>query len=89
MNSNQYIDLIRSQLEQALKPTQLEVLDDSEAHAGHAGARQGGGHYTVRIASPLFEGKKLLETHRMIYNALGDAVGQEIHALRIEIIRDM
>lgn len=78
---------IRDKLEEALQPTQLEVIDESQAHAGHSGHRSGGSHYAVRIASKRFEGKKLLETHRMIYDALGAVVGNEIHALRIEVIR--
>jgi BolA family transcriptional regulator, general stress-responsive regulator len=79
---NNYKDL----LIQALSPTYIELIDESQQHAGHAGARPGGNsHLKLIIASPLFEGKSLLQCHRMIYDTLGDAVGKEIHALSIQI----
>ena len=68
-------------LERAFKPAFLQVKDESHKHAGHAGASQGG-HYQVTIVSGSFEGKKLLEIHRMIYKAL-DPVKSSIHALAI------
>lgn len=80
------IDYIRKQLTEKLSPTQIEVIDDSALHVGHVGAK-GGGHYTVRIAAPAFEGKSLVESHRLVYQALGDVVGHEIHALRIQILK--
>jgi len=73
---------IEELLEQAFKPTQLIVIDESHKHAGHAGALQGG-HYQVIIVSKSFEGKKLLEIHRLIYQAL-DPVKKSIHALAIK-----
>ena len=72
---------IEELLEQAFKPTHLTVIDESHKHAGHAGASQGG-HYQLIIVSKDFEGKKLLETHRMIYQAL-EPVRSSIHALAI------
>jgi BolA protein len=69
-------------LTEAFKPAFLEVIDESHKHAGHAGASQGG-HYQVNIVSKAFEGKKLLETHRMIYQAL-ETVKTSIHALAIK-----
>ena len=68
-------------LNQAFKPSYLQVVDKSHQHAGHAGASQGG-HYQVTIVSKFFDGKKLLETHRMIYKAL-EPVKSSIHALAI------
>jgi BolA protein len=68
-------------LTQAFKPAFLQVIDESYKHAGHAGASQGG-HYQVTIVSKAFEGKKLLESHRMIYQAL-EPVKSSIHALAI------
>jgi len=68
-------------LNQAFKPSFLQVIDESHKHAGHAGASQGG-HYQVIIVSKAFEGKKLLESHRMIYQAL-EPVKSSIHALAI------
>jgi len=72
---------IETLLTQAFRPTYLQVLDESHKHAGHAGASQGG-HYQVTIVSKAFEGKKLLESHRMIYQAL-EPVKSSIHALAI------
>ena len=73
---------IQNLLDQAFKPSFLEIIDDSHKHAGHAGASQGG-HYQVTIVSKSFEGKKLLESHRMIYQAL-EPVKSSIHALAIK-----
>ena len=73
---------IQNLLDQAFKPSFLEVIDESHKHAGHAGASQGG-HYQVTIVSKSFEGKKLLESHRMIYQAL-EPVKSSIHALAIK-----
>uniref|UniRef100_UPI000B35B3F9 BolA family protein n=1 Tax=Crenothrix polyspora TaxID=360316 RepID=UPI000B35B3F9 len=74
-------DLIKKSLTDALKPQLLELLDNSAAHAGHAGARSGGGHYHVTIVAEAFEGKSLVERHQLVYKALGDLMKQEIHAL--------
>ena len=74
---------IEDLLTEAFKPTYLQVVDESHKHAGHAGASQGG-HYQVNIASKSFEGKKLLEAHRMIYQAL-ESVKSSIHALAIKV----
>jgi len=70
-------------LTEAFKPIFLQVIDESHKHSGHAGASQGG-HYQVIIISMAFEGKKLLEAHRMIYQAL-EPVKSSIHALAIKI----
>jgi len=67
----------------ALHPVQLEIIDDSHKHAGHAGARSGGGHYTVHIVSAQFASKATLARHRMIYSALGEMMKHDIHALNI------
>ncbi|MES1982801.1 MAG: BolA family protein [Pseudomonadota bacterium] len=66
-----------------LQPTQIELIDDSHRHAGHAGASGGGGHYRLKIVSAQFAGKPTLARHRMIYSALGEMMKQEIHALNI------
>lgn len=65
-----------------LNPTQIEIVDDSHKHAGHAGARAGGGHYTLNIVSAQFVGLNTLARQRMIYSALGEMMKHnEIHAL--------
>ena len=78
------VDMIREKLTAALTPTRLEIQDDSAKHAGHEGARGGGGHFNVQIVSAEFSGKSLVERHRMVYGALGDAMQNEIHALSIQ-----
>lgn len=74
---------MRSLLEAALAPTELDVHDDSRRHAGHAGARGGQGHFTVEIVSAAFAGKPQLARHRLVYAALGDMMQTDIHALAI------
>lgn len=74
---------IQDLLTKAFKPDFLEVMDESHKHVGHAGASQGG-HYQVIIAAKAFEGKKLLDSHRMIYQAL-EPVKSSIHALAISV----
>ena len=64
----------------------LEILDDSALHAGHAGAREGGGHYRVFIVSPGFEGCSRVLRQRMIYDALGSMMKKDIHALAIRAL---
>ena len=68
----------------ALQPSQIDIVDDSHKHAGHEGARSGGGHYTLYIVSAQFAGKPTLSRHRMIYSALGEMMKHDIHALNIK-----
>ena len=78
------VDMIREKLTAALSPVQLDIIDESHLHAGHPGARSGGGHFNVTIVSNAFEGENLLARHRMVYDALGDAMKTDIHALSIK-----
>ncbi len=80
------IDLIRHSLTTALKPSLLEIIDNSAAHAGHAGAKQGGGHYNVTIVSAAFEKKTLVQRHQLIYAALDELMKHDIHALGINAL---
>jgi BolA protein len=73
---------IRSAVERALAPTQLEIIDDSAAHAGHAGARAGG-HYRLTVVSAAFEGHSQLQRHRLVYAAVGPLMNGGVHALNI------
>lgn len=68
----------------ALAPESLEILDESADHAGHEGARSGGGHYRLTIISPRFAGQSMQARHRMVYDALGPLMTKEIHALAIK-----
>jgi BolA protein len=78
------VSLIRERLQAALQPTYCEVIDESHLHRGHAGARDGRGHFRVKIASPAFAGRTRLEIHRLVYAALGDLMTSDIHALAVE-----
>ena len=77
------VDLIREKLG-TLSPLSLQIDDESAQHAGHAGARDGGGHYRVSIVSAQFAGQSLPARHRMIYGALGPLMRKEIHMLAID-----
>lgn len=67
-----------------LEPIRLEIIDESHKHAGHEGARSGGGHYLLQIVTLQFAGKSALARQRMIYSALGELMKHEIHALNIQ-----
>ncbi|MFO7762508.1 MAG: BolA family protein [Wenzhouxiangellaceae bacterium] len=75
---------IRALLERALAPEALEVIDESHLHVGHAGAQDGRGHFRIRIKASCFAGRSRLARHRMIYQAMGDMMDTDIHALAIE-----
>jgi BolA protein len=70
----------------ALAPEQLEIFDDSAKHAGHEGAKSGGGHYQLVIVSRRFEGLGKLARHRLIYETLAPLMQSEIHALSIQAL---
>lgn len=70
-------------LESEFAPTHLQVKDQSHLHAGHAGARDGMGHFEVTIVAEAFDGKNRIERHRLIYGALGTLMKTDIHALKI------
>jgi len=78
------IQRMQALLQAALSPLQLEVIDDSARHAGHAGARDGRGHFNVRIVSAAFVGMRPLARHRAVYAALGTMMQTDIHALGVE-----
>ncbi len=75
-------------LRERLQPTQLEVIDESAAHAGHAGANGTGWgtHFRVRIATPLFTDLSRVARHRLVYDALQDFIAQGVHAIAIETL---
>jgi BolA protein len=80
---------IEARLREQLVPTALEVLDESAAHAGHAGANGlgYGTHFRVRIAAPAFAGLGRVAQHRLVYDALRPFTDAGLHALAIEIQR--
>ncbi|AER56212.1 BolA family protein [Pseudoxanthomonas spadix] len=77
---------IRAALESGLQPCALELEDESHRHAGHAGARDGRGHFRVRVVSEAFAGKLPLARHRIVYAALGELMQTDIHALSIQAL---
>lgn len=81
---NDRVARIEAALRAAFDPSVLEVVDDSHQHAGHAGARDGRGHYSVRIVAPAFAGLPPLARHRAVYAALGTMMRDDIHALSIQ-----
>ena len=69
-----------------LQPLSLEIEDESHLHAGHAGARGGGGHYRLHIVAAAFAGKNTVARHRLIYDAAGDLMRGAVHALSIRAL---
>ena len=84
--SNHRIEKIRLAIEASLKPSSLEIIDQSHRHAGHAGARDGRGHFDVRVVSELFKGKLPLARHRLVFAAVGNLMETDIHALSIKAL---
>ena len=78
------VEAIRERLTAQLAPRSIEVIDESHKHAGHEGARDGRGHFAVRIVSAAFEGVNLLARHRLVYDALGTLMQTDIHALSLK-----
>jgi BolA family transcriptional regulator, general stress-responsive regulator len=79
------IEAIRARLA-PLAPLQVDLIDEGHKHVGHAGARDGRGHFALRLVSVAFAGKSLLERHRMVYEALGDLMITDIHALSLKAL---
>lgn len=77
---------LRERIEAALAPSRLEIIDESHLHVGHAGARDGRGHFRVRLWSQQFAGLKPLARHRLVYEAVGGLMETDIHALAIEVL---
>lgn len=78
------VNRIEQALQSAFSPDALLVKDQSHLHAGHAGARDGLGHFHVKIVSEQFNGLNRVKTHQAIYAALGDMMQTDIHALAID-----
>ena len=81
--TRQRVETIEGLLKAAFAPEELLVKDQSYLHAGHAGAREGKGHFDVTIVSVKFDGVNRIARHRMVYDALGSFMDTDIHALRI------
>lgn len=77
------VQQIHARLEAAFSPSHLQVKDQSHLHAGHAGARDGMGHFEATIVADAFAGKSRIERHRLVFAALGPMMQTDIHALKI------
>jgi BolA protein len=77
---------IEARLRQELAADPVVVVDESHLHAGHAGAREGGGHFRAVVVSRRFEGKSAVERQRLVYAALAEEMGREIHALSMQTL---
>jgi BolA protein len=79
-------DRLTERLKTGLEPERLEIVDDSHRHAGHAGAADGRGHFTVLVVSKRFAGLNTLKRHRLVYDIVGDMMTTDIHALSIQAL---
>ena len=79
-------DRLDERLRAALAPVELEIIDDSHLHAGHGGAADGRGHFSVHIVSERFAGLPVVRRHRLVYDAVGDMMATDIHALSIRAL---
>ena len=84
MNASQRLAEIRTRLEAELSPQSLQVDDEGHMHVGHEGAKGGLGHFRVLVVSDKFQGLSPIKRHRLIYQAMGDLMQTDIHALAIE-----
>ena len=84
MNSTERMQHIRQRLDVALQPQSMEVIDEGHLHRGHEGAKDGRGHFRLKIVSRQFVGKSMVQRHRLVYEAMGDLMQTDIHALAID-----
>jgi BolA protein len=83
MTAAERVEKIRQVLTARLAPVELVIQDDSAAHAGHAGAREGG-HFSVLVVSEQFAGRTRMQRHQLVYAAVAELMRTDIHALRIQ-----
>jgi len=77
--------IMREKLSRAFAPSKLDIVDDSDKHKGHAGAREGGeSHFTVKIESAAFEGLSRVERQRLVHQALAEELAGPVHALSVQ-----
>jgi BolA family transcriptional regulator, general stress-responsive regulator len=80
------MERIRAALETALHPIAMDIEDESALHAGHEGAKSGGGHYRLRAVADCFAGRSRVERHRLVYDALRELMRRDIHALAMTLL---
>ena len=83
------VERMHARLAAAFPGADILIKDQSHLHAGHAEAQDGRGHYDLRIVSDRFSGASRIQRHKMVYDALGDMMQSDIHALRIKAQTDM
>ncbi len=86
IDNSSRIKEMEKRLIENLAPSHLDIIDDSHKHIGHEGAKGGLGHFTVIIKSEALTGKRMLQQHRAIYQALGEMMQTDIHALAIKVL---
>lgn len=86
MNTEERIQQIRRRLDITLQPQALEVIDEGHLHRGHEGAKDGRGHFRLKIVSRQFIGQSMVQRHRLVYQAMGDLMQSDIHALAIDAV---
>jgi len=86
MNPSATLSTLEGRLRQGLSPVHCDVVDESAAHASHAGAAGGGGHFRVLVVSAAFEGQGRVERHRLVYDLLRDLMPGAIHALALRTL---
>ncbi len=86
IDNSKRIAEMEKRLNANLAPSHLEIIDDSHKHIGHAGAKGGLGHFTLIISSDALNDKRMVQQHRLIYQALGEMMQTDIHALSIKIL---
>ena len=84
--SNSRVERIKTTINDALDPDMLDIIDDSQAHAGDPGAMEGAGHYVLSVVSKAFIGRSMVQRHQLVYSALASFMPKEIHALRIKAL---
>jgi len=84
VNTEERMQQIRQRLDMTLQPQALEVIDEGHLHRGHEGAKDGRGHFRLKIVSRQFIGKSMVQRHRLVYEAMGDLMQTDIHALAID-----
>ena len=82
-HSESRVERIRALVQDRLRPQRLEIRDDSAAHAGHAGAADGKGHFRLLVVADCFTGRTLVQRHRLVHDALAELLPERIHALSL------
>lgn len=83
MGAEDRVQRIEARLRERLEASDVQVVDESHKHVGHAGAAGGAGHFRVTVVSPRFAGLSLVQAQRLVYEAVGEMMDDEIHALAI------